>query len=84
MGIERITDNAVVLTGEHIEAYRLVTVRLGIKMWRDTRIKLSRNGNIKALLGMTSDVTGKTYKTGKEGYNEAIKDLTTIIDNVGA
>jgi hypothetical protein len=47
-------------------------------------MKLSRNGNIKALLGMTSDVTGKTYKTGKEGYNEAIKDLTTIIDNVGA
>jgi hypothetical protein len=84
MGIERITDNAVVLTGEHIDAYRLASVRMGIKLWRDTSMKLSRNGNIKALLGMTSDATGKTYKMGKEGYNEAIKDLTTIIDNVGA
>ena len=81
--IEEMQDGGFIFTGEHINTYRLITIKNAIKLWRDHKMMMTRGATISKMLAMASDATGNTYK--KNVYwniYAAILDLENIIESV--
>lgn len=59
--------------------FRANTLRLGIKFYGETGMKLTRHIGIKDMLAMAKEYTGKDYK-GKKDCSRAVDDLTVWIE----
>lgn len=67
----------MIITGaENIEAYRLITLRAGLKLYVATGLKPNRAWTLTAMLRTATNATGNKYPRSKSGALVAIKDLT--------
>ena len=71
-------NGATVITGDHINVYRLLVIRKALEMEVRTGMRMFSNGS--ALRGVTA-ITGKNYR-GKGSKERALADMNSIIDQL--
>jgi hypothetical protein len=75
--ITKTDSGSTVITGSHIELYRLLALRKGLELEIRTGIKMFRGSVLMAI----SSITGQTYR-GKGAKARALADITAVIDSV--
>lgn len=65
-----------------VEAYRLATLRSGLKLYANTGMLLTRGMTASRLLALAGEATGKRYKRGQ--HMVAYTDLGIVIDDLKA
>jgi hypothetical protein len=72
------TNAATVITGEHINLYRLLVIRKALEMEIRTGMQMFSHGS--ALRGVTA-ITGKNYR-GKGAKERGLADINEVIDQL--
>lgn len=61
-----------------IEAYRLVVLMAGIKLYLRSGIRPARNVTPRVMRSVAGEYTGKTYPASRKGLETALDDLTNL------
>jgi hypothetical protein len=69
---------ATIITGEHVNVYRLLVIRKALEMEIRTGMTMFSNGS--ALRGVTA-ITGKNYR-GKGAKERGLADMNAIIEQL--
>ena len=59
-----------------VEMYRMTVIRTAMKIYLGTGLKANRMYTPANMVQAVAQKTGKTYKKSKQGYAEALQDLS--------
>jgi hypothetical protein len=66
----------MISTQHGIELYRMTVIRTALKLYMNTGMKANTMYTPGNMLAAISKKSGKTYKKSKQGYADALKDVS--------
>lgn len=80
MAIEVSKTGDITVTGEHIEVYRVLSLKSAIDLYLKAGVIVHRGVNPQRLREMATEYTGKSYKRSRRGLEAAGADLQAMLD----
>lgn len=66
-------------TPEQIQAFRLVSLKIGLQLYLKSGLRPNRNWTLSAMLRNIGEATGQTYPTSHKAALQAIADIEGVL-----